>query len=192
MPPVEPKFDLSLLDPVKALAEEVLSGRLAQGSAEHSAASSFNEWPSLQQQLFLQELLDSAQTPRGAAALNRATLTTLAERLDLDSRMNSEVLALTPRNLGEGERDGELVVEMHKHTHTNTLARVLPSLPLYLSSDSQMPPSCADSIQVVQAVPIRWTAGNPKVGGLVRVEPRPHEICEAIVSSADGVQSKRS
>ncbi len=95
MPPVEPKFDLSLLDPVKALAEEVLSGRFeqsGQGAAEHSAASSFNAWPSLQQQLFLQELLDAAQTPRGAAALNRATLAALAERLNLDARMNSEVL----------------------------------------------------------------------------------------------------
>lgn len=57
MPPVEPTYDLSLVAPVKAYAAEVVEGGLALAKSTHDMEA----WPSLQQQLFLQELLDQSE-----------------------------------------------------------------------------------------------------------------------------------
>jgi len=60
MPPVEPTYDLSLVAPVKAYAAEVVEGGIALAKSTHDMEA----WPSLQQQLFLQELLDQSERVR--------------------------------------------------------------------------------------------------------------------------------
>jgi leukotriene-A4 hydrolase len=84
MPPVEPKYDLSLLDPVNALAKDVCAGVNLNTPKED-----FNEWPSLQQQLFLQALLDHVGTT--GQLLPSSTLDILDAKYQLTSKTNSEL-----------------------------------------------------------------------------------------------------
>jgi hypothetical protein len=67
MPPVAPAYDLSLVQPVQAYAALVVAGG---GSAAEQASYDLEAWPSLQQQLFLQELLDQAEQVRGGWRVN--------------------------------------------------------------------------------------------------------------------------
>jgi len=88
MPPVEPKYDLSLMDPVKELAKD-----FAEGSPAVLAAPprhDFSAWPSLQQQLFLQEFLNAGDVT--GTAVPKASLVRLDELYGLSSKQNSELL----------------------------------------------------------------------------------------------------
>lgn len=86
MLPVEPVYDLSLLDDVKALAADVVEGVLSQPSSKPT--QDFNDWPSLQQQLFLQTLLDATEK---SGPLPLAILDTLDTLYGLTAKRNSEL-----------------------------------------------------------------------------------------------------
>mmetsp|Transcript_6318 Transcript_6318/g.8167 ORF Transcript_6318/g.8167 Transcript_6318/m.8167 type:complete len:699 (+) Transcript_6318:34-2130(+) len=84
MPPLEPKYDLSLLDPVNELAKDVCNGVNL-----NTPKYDFNTMPSLQQQLFLQALLDNVSS--SGKILPETTLNTLDTMYCLTSKNNSEI-----------------------------------------------------------------------------------------------------
>ena len=90
LPPVEPTYDLSLVAPVKELARDVASGAAAAVPLDRPLRHDFEAWPSLQQQLFLQELLDLAEGLPGGC-LPKSALDCLDARLGLSGKKNSEL-----------------------------------------------------------------------------------------------------
>jgi leukotriene-A4 hydrolase len=88
MLPEEPVYDLSLLDDVKALAADFVAGKNDGCSSTNLPKQDFNAWPSLQQQLFLQTLLDAADS---SGPLRMTTLDALEDLYGLTSKKNSEL-----------------------------------------------------------------------------------------------------
>mmetsp|Transcript_1531 Transcript_1531/g.3260 ORF Transcript_1531/g.3260 Transcript_1531/m.3260 type:complete len:260 (+) Transcript_1531:593-1372(+) len=81
--PVDPNYDLALLDPIKALAKAWSTTGAGLTGAEYN----FLTWESILQQLFLQELLDICETSKMPAS----TLKALDAAYSLTGRKNSEL-----------------------------------------------------------------------------------------------------
>lgn len=88
MPPVELQFDLTLVEPVKALAKAWIKAsddKKGRTVVKPALAADYLGWPSLQQQLFLQELFDKGKV------LSIAALDAIEEAYKLDTQKNSEI-----------------------------------------------------------------------------------------------------
>jgi len=86
MLPVQPTYDLSLVDAVKELAADFIQDRVDQTKLQNPEYD-FNSWNSLRQQLFLQELLQACSK----SPLPVATLDKLDALYHLTGKKNSEL-----------------------------------------------------------------------------------------------------